>query len=178
MNYYLKRLSMLLCCGCVIAGSIPAFAIDNSATTENISYVEIPENRDITVSDDDNVVFIREDVSCSDAEQDSSYSEESDSNSSAITQAASSSSNNIHWSCQGSRIWYQTGAKPYGKTALMKGSTVQSQYHYTVTYFGKKKYGISKRVWDYEWAEATGSLCNKDIANYNTLYVKYGITDD
>lgn len=175
MNYYLKRLSILLCCGCIIAASVPAFAVDNSAA-ENVSYAEIPENCDTAVSGDDNVVFIREDISCDSAKQDSSYNAKADANPSEV--AESSSSSQRYWSCKGWRIWYQTGAKPHGETAFMNGSTVQSLYHYTVTYFGSRKYGISKRKWAYTWATATGDLCDKDIANYNTLYVKYGITDD
>ncbi len=152
--------------------SVSAFAIDTSVTSANVA------DQDTTyVSNDSNVVFIREDVSPEAAQKDNSYSAEKDEASEdTISSISTQATKSVYWDVKGWEEYGKTLVRPCGSTAHMKNGKVLSTYHYTRTYYGRSKRGDSGRVWGYKVVTARGSYCDYDVADVFIHYVKHGTT--
>lgn len=142
----------------------------------NLSFSAYAQDKPVIIASSENIVSIREDVPSFIARKDKTYNEYEATKYYSRNSVRPQSNENVRWDIAGERLYNNKDhlMAAHGYSAHMKGNTVLNTYHYTRTYFGISKAGDSGRIWGSGKVYATGPWTDWTIADYNTLYVKYG----
>lgn len=156
----------------IIATLVMCATVLSSVRTASATNVK-SEDREVQHA----VVVEREDVSITEAMNDTTFSLPQNSANSCMPMALGT----VYWKVWGDSEYHRGGEgsyTPIGYSEQRTKSQVLSTYHYTRTYvtYMLSTYGDSGRKWGSGTVKATGSQVHSDIFEFGVHKVKYGTT--